>query len=87
MGGFKHGGDVVSKEKLIAKLDNAVALEEGATKVLTENLMVRIEKSSLSEDKKRRLQEIANTLKEDSIRHTMAIREAIEYIQGGDDEF
>lgn len=62
MGGFKHGGDAVSKEELIAKLDNAVALE-GVTKVLRENSMARIEK--------RRLRENANTLKEDSIREAM----------------
>jgi formylmethanofuran:tetrahydromethanopterin formyltransferase len=80
---------MVSKEKLIRTLDNAIALEEKGAEVMAESLMMKIEKSSLPMDKKRRLLEIVNTIKQDSIRHAMAIREAIEYVQRrrGPDEF
>lgn len=73
---------MVSKEKLIKKLDNAAALEDKGAKLISGLLLARIEKSSLPADRKKRLMEIAETIREESGEHRHGTKRLIETIRG-----
>jgi hypothetical protein len=79
---------MVSKDRLVKTLDNIASLEDEGVHLISIYLTSFIEKSSCQEDKKRKLLEIANVIKEESIGHRMAVMDMIEYVQGREhDEF
>lgn len=76
---------MISKEKLIKKLENTASLEDEGVLLISTYLISLIEKSSFHEDEKRKLLEIAEIIREESTRHRSAVGDMIEYVHGVSD--
>lgn len=77
---------MLSKEKLIRTLENSIKLEDEGVVLIATGLKKRIEESSLSDEKRRRLMEIADTIQRETEGHKQGIIELMEKVRGSEQD-
>lgn len=79
---------MISKQKLLKRLENIAELEDGGVVFITRSLRKIVEKSDLPEEKKTRILEIIDVIKRESKGHKVAVLNMMDKVRGREkDEF